>query len=106
MAKPKLSLSIAPTFKAPATIAIPGAKPVDVQFTFIHRTQDELKEFIDNGMRDLSNVELIQAVASGWELDDAFTTESLEQLTQNYPGSSLAIVSAYLAEMAGARVKN
>ena len=107
MAKTKLSLTVAPTFRATVAIPTPGGKPADVEFVFRHRTRDELKEFIDDGASSLEgDVELVMGVASGWELDDPFDAQSVEKLTQNYIGSAQAIYGTYLAELTGARVKN
>lgn len=105
MAKPKFNLSIAPTFKAKVAIAVPGGKTDEIQFTFKHRSKDDLKEFLDS-LADKEDITLITDVASGWELDDAFDEDSLEKLTQNYPGSALAIFQTYMAELSGARAKN
>jgi hypothetical protein len=105
MAKPKFNLTVNPTFKAPVNIAIPGGKAVDVEFTFKYRNKDELKEFVDE-MKGKTDVVLIEEMASGWELDDPFNAESLEKLTQNYPGSSMGITQVYISELQGVRAKN
>lgn len=105
MAKPKFTLSIAPTFKAKASIAVPGGKSAEIEFTFKHRSKDDLKEFIEE-MDGKEDIELLMDMASGWELDDPFDSVSLEKLTQNYPGSALAVFQAYMSELSGARAKN
>jgi len=105
MAKQKFSLSANPTFKAPVKIGVPGGDPVDVEFTFKHRSKDAMKQFITE-MKGKEDVDLIKDIASGWELDDAFDTESLEKLNQNYPGAALGIWQVYVTELQGARAKN
>lgn len=105
MAKPKFNLSANPTFKAKAAIPVPGGKPADIEFTFKHRSKDALKEFMDD-MKEKEDVDLLQDLVSGWDIDDPFNAESLEKMIQNYPGSALAIYQAYMVEMSGARAKN
>lgn len=105
MAKPKFNLSANPTFKAKVAIPVPGGKPADIEFTFKHRSKDALKEFMDD-MKEKEDVDLLQDLVSGWDIDDPFNAESLEKMIQNYPGSALAIYQAYMVEMSGARAKN
>lgn len=101
----KLKLNPEPTFKAKVGVPVPGGRPVEVLFTFKHRTRDELLAWIDesHGARDYESVE--QCVVA-WELEDEFTRENIERLCNNYPGAGLAIVGAYLDELRGAREKN
>lgn len=105
MAKPKLNLSAAPTFKVKVAIPVPGGKSVDVEFTFKHRTREAFKDFIEK-ISDREDVETILDIASGWDLDDPFDKDSLDEMTQNYIGSSMAIIQAYMSELTNARVKN
>jgi Phage tail assembly chaperone len=105
MAKAKLVLTASPTFKAKVAIPVPGNSPTLVEFTFKGRTKDQFKEFID-ALRDRDDVDVVLDVASGWELEDAFDREAIEQLTQNYIGSARAIIEKYLSELTQARLGN
>jgi len=105
MAKNKLNLNAAPTFKKEVEIPVAGGKPAFVEFTFKHRTRDDLKDFIE-ALSGREDVEVLIDIATGWDLDDPFGKESLEKLVQNYTGAARAVIEVYLAEMAGARVKN
>lgn len=105
MAKPKFNLTVNPTFKASVNIAVPGGKAVDVEFTFKYRNKDEMKDFLEE-MKGKTDAQLIDEMASGWELDDPFNAESLEKLTQNYPGAPVGIMQVYMSELQGARAKN
>lgn len=105
MAKPKFSLTASPTFKAKVAIPVAGGKPVDVEFTFKHRTREAFKKFVE-GLADREDVETILDIASGWDLEDAFDAESLEQLVENHIGSGLAIIQSYIFELTAAKVKN
>jgi hypothetical protein len=101
----KLKLNPEPTFKAKVGIPVPGSRPVDVVFTFKHRTREEILEWIQSS-RDATAAESVADAAAGWELDDEFTPENIERLCNNYPGAGLAIVQTYLDELRGARSKN
>lgn len=101
----KLKLNPEPTFKAKVGIPVPGSRPAEVLFTFKHRTRDEVIAWVE-GSRDATDVESVLDVVVGWELEDEFNRENVERLCNNYPGSGLVIISAYLDELRGARVKN
>lgn len=105
MAKPKFTLNPAPTFKAKVAVPVPGSASADVEFIFKHRTRDELREFID-ALSGRDDVDVVMSIASGWDLDDAFDTESIGKLTQNYIGSARVVIDTYLSELSGARLGN
>lgn len=102
---PKLKLNPEPTFKAKVGIPVPGTRPVDVVFTFKHRTRDVLMEWVETSSND-TDVQSIMDCATGWELDDEFNAENVDRLCNNYPGAGFAIVRTYLDESRGARAKN
>ncbi|RXZ42711.1 phage tail assembly chaperone [Crenobacter cavernae] len=105
MANAPFSLVAAPTFKAKAAIPVPGAAPAEVEFTFKHRTREDLTEF-SKGLVGREDVDVILDVASGWELTDDFGAESIKTLTQNYHGSVRAILDTYYRELTAARLGN
>lgn len=105
MAKPKLSLTAAPTFKSKVAIPVPGEKSVDVEFTFKGRTREAFKDFVDS-LKDREDAEVLMDIASGWELEDAFTKENVERLTENYLGAARAVIEKYLGELTAARLGN
>lgn len=103
----KLKLEPNPTFDAPVSIPRPGLDPVDVRFTFRHRTRSAVLAWIESiGKDQKADIDQVMDVASGWELDDAFTREHVEALCENYGGASRAILETYLRELRGAREKN
>lgn len=101
----KLKLNPEPTFKAKVGIPVPGSRPAEVLLTFKHRTRDEVIAWVE-GSRDATDVDSVLDMVVGWELEDEFNRENVERLCNNYPGSGLVIISAYLDELRGARVKN
>lgn len=106
MAKPRLTFTVAPTFKSKVAIPIPGAKPVDVEFTFKGRGKEEYKTFSE-GLDGREDIDIVLDIASGWELDDPFGKESLEQLFETHMGAAREILMTYVREMNGtARLGN
>ena len=101
----KLSLALAPTFKANVLIPVPGKKPVSIEFTFRGRTRNDFKAYIET-MTDREDVDILLETISGWELEDDFNADTVEQLTQVYPGSGRAIIEKYIQEVSGARLGN
>lgn len=103
----KLKLNPEPTFKAKVGIPVPGARPVDVEFTFKYRTREQMLEFFErDGADDEKDEQTLAHVVVGWDLDDEFTPENVARLCNNYPGAGKAIFARYLEESSGARAKN
>lgn len=101
----KLKLQPSPTFKAKASIPVPGGNPIDLEFTFKHRNRDDLDTFLKTAM-DLQDAALVMAVAEGWELEDAFSADNINTLAQNYITAPQIIFNTYLSELIKAREKN
>ena len=102
----KLILQPKPTFEASVAIPAAGAGLIPVSFTFRHRTRAELKTFVA-GLGDYANdTDLVMAMAIGWDLSDAFTSQNVELLVENYVGAPTAILEKYLDELARGRAKN
>ena len=74
----KLKLNPEPTFKAKVGIPVPGSRPVDVVFTFKHRTREEILEWVQES-RDDTDAESVADAAAGWDLDDEFTPENIQE---------------------------
>lgn len=102
---PKLKLKPDPTFKAKVGIPVAGGDVEMVEFTFKHRSRDELDSFLQTSDQ-LRDAALIMAVASGWELADEFNAENVGLLVQNYISSPRAVFDVYLDELIKARAKN
>ena len=94
-----------PVFRTKVPIPVHGGKTVAVEFGFRHRTRDELSEFLKNAGQ-MDDVSLVMAVATGWDLEDAFNEENIRKMLQNYMGSGKAIGSAYIDELTMAKVGN
>lgn len=101
----KLKLQPEPTFRAKVCIAVPGAAPVDVEFTFKYRNRDEVQAFID-ASKERDNVATILEMCTGWELADAFDAENVGTLALNYIAAPEAIFTTYLDELTKVARKN
>lgn len=87
-----------PTFKAQVQIPVHGGQTAPVEFTFKHRTREQLDEFFKS-VGDRSVEESILDAAVSWSLDDEFTAENIKLLCDNYMGAASAIASAYTKEL-------
>lgn len=101
----KLSLDANPTFPAKVAIPVAGGAPVDVAFTFKHRTRDALNDFLTTADKR-TDVETLLGIVEGWELDDALNADNMLRLTQSYLGAARAIIEKYIEEMTQAKAKN
>lgn len=101
----KFTLAVSPTFKRDVSIPVPGDRPANINFTFKHKTRDELRDFVA-GLEGREDLEVVLEVASAWGIDEAFEEDNVEILLQNYPGAALAIIDTYLKEVSGARKGN
>ena len=106
----KLSLTQKPTFTAGVQIPILGGGTEAVQFTFKAKRKTEFSEWLesltnqkDEGRKDEV---IVLEIASGWDLEEAFTEKNLAELGELYPGSGRAIVAAYINEYTGAKAGN
>lgn len=101
----KLKLNPDPTFKTKVGIPVPGVGKAPVEFTFKHRTADQLAKW-GNEVREASDPETIMDCVVAWDLDDEFNAANVKLFCNNYPGAAYAIVTDYMAELRGARAKN
>lgn len=101
----KLKLVANPTFKAKVGIPVAGGKSVDVEFVFKHRTKSQLDEFIKT-RAEKSDADSFLEMVEGWDLEDAFNKENVEQLLENYIGAAVSTYRAYIDELVANRAKN
>ncbi|WP_176394159.1 phage tail assembly chaperone [Chromobacterium violaceum] len=101
----KLTLAVAPTFSAAVAIPLPGGDSAEVVITFKHHTRTELRTLAEK-LESTPDIELVQQIATGWDLVDAWTPENVHQLLENHHGAALAIWNTYVRELTGLREKN
>lgn len=101
-----LKLNPDPTFTAPVSIGVPGGEPVKVGFTFKYRDRDELEEFLTSQAGQMSDAEIVMAIASAWEIKEAFTESNVRLLCKKYMSAPRSILDRYVEELTQAREKN
>lgn len=101
-------LVASPTFTATVDIPIPGAGAEQVPFVFRHKTRDEVDALVDALKRGQSSVDdIVRDVVVEWKAKDVeFSEENLLQCFQIFPGSALAIWSAYRQALVEGKRKN
>jgi hypothetical protein len=100
-----LRLVAAPTFETPVEIPVHGKEAVEVDFTFKHRTKDEVAKWRDE-LKGKTDGQVILEMVEAWQFEDDLNLKNAETLTQNYAGAATAILTTYLKELAQARIKN
>lgn len=101
----KLSLKASPTFKASVGIPVAGGETVAVLMEFKHRTKSELEDFMKT-RGGKTDTESFMEIVLGWDLEDKFNTENVEQLLQSYIGAALATLHVYVDELVRHKAKN
>lgn len=100
----RLKLNPDATFKAKVAVPVPGGT-ADVLCEFKYRDAKALRAYSE-AHKDDADVDAILACVVGWDLDDAFDADSVEQLCNAYPGAAFAILSRYHRELLGIREGN
>lgn len=101
----KLSLSVAPTFKAKVGIPIAGGQPVLVELTFKHQTRSQHKDWLES-LEGKSDDQAFLDIVSGWDLEDVFSPENVLALLENHMGAAGATYAKYREEITGQKAKN
>ena len=104
MAKFKLSLTALPDFKLPVKFKLANDQDVEVIFTVKHKKTSELQELLSK--ENLSTKELIMAIASDWDLEEEYNDDNVNEFSDLFPASTVALTTAYMQALAGQRVKN
>lgn len=122
-AKTKLSIAApAPSFKKEVELTFSNGAVSKVIFDFKYRTREEFAQLEDdlNAMTSpefKTNVEAARwinqnaaehllKIATGWDLVDPFTKETLAALFDRYPRATFEINSSYAAACNFGRIKN
>lgn len=102
---PKLVLKAAPTFTAKVGIPVAGGASVDVQMTFKHRTKTQFDEFVSS-RPNVKDTDSFMDMVCGWDLEDPFSREAVDQLLENYIGTAVATYLVYVHELTRAKLGN
>lgn len=130
MAKIKLDLEASDrlTYDRIVDIPTPDGKPLKVTFTFLHRDREAIAALFDayrekareekqadqqdvpsaEAVRQAidNDVETLQDIATGWNIDAPFDAEHLRKLCTKYAGAALAVVTDYRISLTQGRLGN
>ena len=97
-----------PTFKTLVHIPIPGEKAEAVLFTFKHRTRSQLDELIKQMAENAIDFDkAVQEIVVEWTYPGVdYSTDALAQCLDMFPGSGLAIFTAFRESLLEAKRKN
>lgn len=93
-----------PDFPLSVKFKMPNGVEAEIKFTVKHKSGSEIQAMY--AREDIKDFEFITEIASGWDLDDEFNNENAKKLVDNFPASALGLTQAYMAALAGVRVKN
>lgn len=105
------NLNPSPTFTALVPLSVPGmAQPLEVSFTFKHKTRTAMEKWITNFVAK-PTPEILQEVIAGWGLRRdgepvAYSFTALSELLENYTPAMGEISDAYILEITRAKRKN
>jgi hypothetical protein len=105
------NLNPAPTFQAAVGLSVPGvAQPLEVQFTFKHKTRTAVQKWAEAWVSKPS-AETLSEVITGWDLRKdgepvPYSFSALAELLEAYTPASVEISEAYLLELTRAKRKN
>lgn len=80
------------------------AKKTKAKSARIKVTEADANKAIDEGLKRM--VEIVRAVATGWDLDDEFSDENIEQACSMYPGIHQELWRKYDERIRGNRSGN
>jgi hypothetical protein len=84
-------------FKADVTIPLVGASPTTRNLTFRYRDKPALKIFVEK-MEQLDDLQMVQEVVLGWDLEDEFTPENVRAFLDHVPEAAICILRTYMRE--------
>lgn len=101
----KLKLVAAPAFKAGVSIPVAGGPDVEIGFTFVHRTKDDMQAFMES-REGRSDVQSCMDMVSDWDFDEPLNADNMALLLQNYIGAPVAIYRTYVEQLTKAKLGN
>jgi hypothetical protein len=105
------NLTPAPTFKAAIGLSVPGvSQPLEVTFTFRHKTRTAVVKWTEAYVADPS-AETLKEVIADWDLRKdgepvPYSFAALAELLEAYTPVRLEISDGYLLELTRAKRKN
>ena len=94
-----------PDFPLPVKFVLPNGVEATFAFTVKALTSSELNATLKNAEKQ-TGAQFVKSLASGWELEDEFNDENINELVDRYPAVVGGLISNYTQALAGYRVKN
>lgn len=103
----KLKQAAIATFNADVVIPLPGKEPLTVEFVF---KWPGMKAYFGSQEKfrkdEISAFEHLKTIIQGWEFEEDFNEENLNQLVDVCPLAAAAIFETYQKSVFEARAKN
>lgn len=104
MAKVKFVLGKLPDFDLPVDFVMVNGDESRIVFKARHKSAEEIQALYNR--EDVRDGDFILELASGWNIEDEFNKENVDELIKYYPSAAFALSQTYMRALAGQRVKN
>lgn len=96
-----------PTFKTKVQLSVAGqSKGVEIEVEFKYLTKPQFAELFDN-VDGKSDIDVLSQIIVGWSgVDQAYSTESLALLLDNYIPAAGELIEAFVNGLRMAKQKN
>lgn len=120
------------TFRHTVTVPMPEGGTASVEMVYKYRTRPEFGAFVDGLLRSTgtappasqdgddvafslrqalqatsdTNADYILQIAEGWNLDEEFNRQSVQQMCEELPGAAIAVIEAYRLALTEGRLGN
>lgn len=103
----KFKLKPVADFKLPVTFNMPNGEEAKVIFTVAHRKSKDVTELFEGPIEDrVNDLAFLKEFAKGWDLDEEFNDENLQEAIDFFPGMVISFSYEYIRALAGNRTKN
>lgn len=107
--KPRFKISIKrlPDFKLRVKFVMPNDEEADIVFTVKHKTIAEMQGvYFTEDEKPATDFDVAKAIVTGWDLEEDFNDENLQELFDLFPGITVSLINAYMQALIGNRKKN
>ena len=96
-----------PTFKVKVALSVAGqSKPAEIEVEFKYLTKPEFAELFEN-VDGKSDLDVLGQIIVGWSgVDQAYSTEALALLLDNYIPAASELVESFVNGLRNAKQKN
>lgn len=101
----KFKLKPVSDFKLPIKFVMPNGDEAEIVFTVKHEKASAVNSLFQQETPP-SDLEFIKQFATGWDLDEEFNDENLNEAIEFFPAMVVSFSHAYIGALAGNRAKN